>query len=113
MAAPQPRGAAGALGAPPAALVVCALSRHHDRPCRKVAFALCVIGAGAFVDLLGARPIHAAVGLAMLGTLPVVALVACLGAVRPPAPGDLRYLPARHGLFMSEPAHAVVRTEEP
>ncbi|MEA2255818.1 MAG: hypothetical protein QOG35_1863 [Solirubrobacteraceae bacterium] len=51
--------------------------------CRNVTFGLGVIGAGALVGLLGARPVYAAVGLTMaLGTLPVAALVARLAAPR-------------------------------
>jgi MFS family permease len=55
--------------------------------CRNVTFGLGVIGAGALVGLLGARPIYAAVGLTMaLGTLPVAALVARLGGPQPLRP---------------------------
>jgi MFS family permease len=52
--------------------------------CRNVTFGLGVLGAGALVGLLGARPVYAAVGLTMaLGTLPVAALVVRLGGPRP------------------------------
>jgi hypothetical protein len=52
--------------------------------CRNVAFGAGVIGAGALVTLVGARPVYAAVGLTMaLGTLPVAALVLRLGGPRP------------------------------
>jgi predicted MFS family arabinose efflux permease len=58
--------------------------------CRNTAFGLGVIGAGATVELLGPRPVYAAVGMTMaLGTLPVAALVNRLGGMRP-----LRPLPA-------------------
>jgi predicted MFS family arabinose efflux permease len=51
--------------------------------CRNLAFGLGVIGAGALVTLVGARPVYAAVGLAMaLGALPVAALVMRLGGPR-------------------------------
>lgn len=54
---------------------------------RNVAFGLGVVGAGVLVDLLGPRPVYAAVGAAMLvGTLPVAALVARLGGPRPLRP---------------------------
>jgi MFS family permease len=50
---------------------------------RNLAFGLGVIGAGALVTIIGARPVYAAVGLAMaLGTLPVASLVARLGGPR-------------------------------
>ncbi|MEA2253370.1 MAG: hypothetical protein QOG70_3612 [Solirubrobacteraceae bacterium] len=59
--------------------------------CRNLTFGLGVLGAGALVGLLGARPVYAAVGLTMaLGTLPVAALVARLGgprALRPQSAG--------------------------
>jgi MFS family permease len=52
--------------------------------CRNVTFGLGVLGAGALVGLLGARPVYAAVGLTMaLGTIPVAALVLRLGGPRP------------------------------
>jgi predicted MFS family arabinose efflux permease len=58
--------------------------------CRNTAFGMGVIGAGAAVELLGPRPVYAAVGMTMaLGTLPVAALVKRLGGMRP-----LRPLPA-------------------
>jgi MFS family permease len=51
--------------------------------CRNLTFGLGVIGAGALVTLVGARPVYAAVGLTMaLGTLPVAALVIRLGGPR-------------------------------
>jgi MFS family permease len=51
--------------------------------CRNLTFGLGVIGAGALVGLVGARPLYAAVGLTMaLGTLPVAALVVRLGGPR-------------------------------
>jgi MFS family permease len=51
--------------------------------CRNFAFGLGVVGAGALVTLVGARPVYAAVGLTMaLGTLPVAALVIRLGGPR-------------------------------
>lgn len=57
--------------------------------CRNVTFGLGVIGAGTLVGLLGARPVYALVGMAMmLGTLPVATLVFRLGgprALRPAA----------------------------
>ncbi|MFL5825608.1 MAG: MFS transporter, partial [Thermoleophilaceae bacterium] len=58
--------------------------------CRNTAFGLGIVGAGALVGLVGARPVYAAVGLAMaIGTLPVISLVMRLGgprALRAPAP---------------------------
>jgi MFS family permease len=52
--------------------------------CRNVAFGLGVVGAGTLVGLLGARPVYALVGMAMvLGTLPVATLVFRLGGLRP------------------------------
>jgi MFS family permease len=58
--------------------------------CRNVAFGLGVVGAGALVGLLGARPVYALVGMAMmLGALPVATLVFRLGGPRP-----LRAVPA-------------------
>jgi MFS family permease len=52
--------------------------------CRNVAFGLGVVGAGALVTLVGARPVYAAVGITMaVGTLPVAALVMRLGGPRP------------------------------
>lgn len=51
--------------------------------CRNVAVALGVIGAGAAVTLAGARPVYAAVGIAMaVGAVPVAALVMSLGGPR-------------------------------
>jgi len=50
---------------------------------RNVTFGLGVVGAGALVQLVGARPVYAMVGLAMaVGTLPVLALVMNLGGPR-------------------------------
>jgi MFS family permease len=50
---------------------------------RNVTFALGIIGAGALVQLVDARPVYAMVGLAMaVGTLPVLALVMSLGGPR-------------------------------
>jgi MFS family permease len=50
---------------------------------RSVAFGLGIIGAGALVDALGARPVYALVGLVMaVATLPVAALVIKLGGPR-------------------------------
>jgi MFS family permease len=52
--------------------------------CRNVAFGLGVVGAGALVGLVGARPVYGAVGLVLtLGTLPVALLVMRLGGPRP------------------------------
>ena len=51
--------------------------------CRNLAFGVGVIGAGALVGAVGARPVYAFVGLAMAAaTLPVAALVASLGGPR-------------------------------
>jgi MFS family permease len=51
--------------------------------CRNVAFGLGVVGAGVLVQMLGARPVYAAVGMAMaLGTLPLVGLVLRQGGLR-------------------------------
>jgi MFS family permease len=58
--------------------------------CRNVAFGVGVVGAGALVGLLGARPIYGAVGITLaLGVLPVLAMVMRQGGPRP-----LRALPA-------------------
>jgi MFS family permease len=55
--------------------------------CRNVAFGAGVVGAGAAVTFAGARPVYAAVGIAMtLGTLPVAALVYRGGGPRPLRP---------------------------
>jgi MFS family permease len=52
--------------------------------CRNTAFGLGVLGAGALVGLLGARPVYAAVGLTMaLGGVPLARLVIRLGGLRP------------------------------
>jgi MFS family permease len=52
--------------------------------CRNLAFGAGVLGAGALVGVLGARPVYAFVGLTMaLGTLPVAKLVMRLGGPRP------------------------------
>ena len=52
--------------------------------CRNVAFGLGVVGAGALVTLLGARPVYAIVGLVLVaGTVPVALLVMRLGGMRP------------------------------
>jgi MFS family permease len=51
--------------------------------CRNLAFGLGVVGAGALVSAVGARPVYACVGLAMAAaTLPVAALVVNLGGLR-------------------------------
>jgi predicted MFS family arabinose efflux permease len=51
--------------------------------CRNVALGLGVVAAGAFVELLGPRPVYALVGAAMaLGALPVAMLVRRMGGVR-------------------------------
>lgn len=58
--------------------------------CRNVAFGVGVVGAGALVGLLGARPIYGAVGITLaIGVLPVLVLVMRQGGPRP-----LRALPA-------------------
>jgi MFS family permease len=60
--------------------------------CRNLAFGLGVIGAGALVGLVGARPVYAVVGLTMaLGTLPVAALVLRLGGLRALRPAPAQY----------------------
>jgi MFS family permease len=60
--------------------------------CRNLAFGLGVIGAGALVGLVGARPVYAAVGLTMaVGTLPVAALVRRLGGLRALRPALEQY----------------------
>jgi len=51
--------------------------------CRNLAFGVGVIGAGALVGAVGARPVYALVGLVMAAaTLPVAALVVNLGGPR-------------------------------
>jgi MFS family permease len=51
--------------------------------CRNVAFGVGVVGAGALVSLVGARPVYAVVGTVLaLGTMPVAMLVMRLGGPR-------------------------------
>ncbi|HEY4279283.1 MAG TPA: MFS transporter [Conexibacter sp.] len=55
--------------------------------CRNTAFGIGVIGAGTAVTVAGARPVYAFVGLTMaLGAIPIAALVASLGGLRPLRP---------------------------
>jgi predicted MFS family arabinose efflux permease len=59
--------------------------------CRNMGFGAGVIGAGAAVTVMGARPVYALVGVTMaIGAIPIAALVVSLGGLRPlrPAPAS-------------------------